>query len=1060
MVGTTSRRPVLRASERLRAAGRILGAWVIAWAACGAAAAAGPQATAIGGVLDLGASEAASGIHPLRGEWGFAWQAFADPRSDAPLPAHAPVGRSWNRVEADGKPPGPDGYATYRLLVRCPPGQQLALTVPMQRSAMHLYVNGQLAAAQGVPGASPGAAQPALGRRAVLTDPFPCPLRVTAHVSNFSHRSGGMVRVPVAGPIEELAPDYKQRLALDTILLGAYLVLGISPVFFFLVRPREKETLLFGLFCLAQAAYADMTGERLLLHLAGDDTPWELALTVEYLAWFGSMGLYAALVAQLFPRVLRPAAVQAFVAACGFAMLLVIFSPARVFSHSVYPAEAAGVAMGFYIFVAVARAGRRGRRDAGVLLAGLAVFGAVLLVNLLQPHAGTVQRGITAFGLLGFVLSPALVMLRRLARALTAEEERSAQQREKVDLLVRATHAGILDWDYARNTTHYSPRLLEIMGYPPDTDTSAWPSFFDHVDPREREFILEGWREQLRDFSVRGGEKKHEPHEYRLLRADGSSVWVHAEAISLRATDGRTLRYICSFLDITDQRAFADGLKRRNEALAENARLREDVERMSRHDLKTPLNSIIGVARLLREDAAVQPEQRELLAIAERAGYRMLEMVNLSLDLSRMELGTYDFHPQAVNLVDVVDRVHEDLQPLADAAHVRLKLEHARGAPVYARAEELLCYSILANLVKNAVEATAAGGTVAVRVEAGEPLRVRVRNPARVPAAIANRFFDKYVTAGKHGGTGLGTYSARLMARVQEGDLGMRSGEDGTVLTLTLRSLGTEQLPVSAAPALAPVPVRPAPAAGDFPPLRVLLVDDDEYNRLLLLRYLPAPPFSVESAQNGRAACEAVARRWPDVVLMDMEMPVMNGLQAVAWIREREAGEGRRPCTVIMMSSNDDAASVRRALDAGCDRYLAKPFTREALLALLQDLAGGARAPVQVPLELEPPAGAATPPAPPEGPVQVAPELHAEVPAFLASRRQMVAEMGAALARGDRAQLRALAHRAAGGLALFGFHWAAWQSRGISEGARDAELGALRAAIEALHEHLAGVQVR
>ncbi|RYF16093.1 MAG: response regulator [Comamonadaceae bacterium] len=1043
----------------MRAAGGILAAWLIATSACGPAAAA-PAPAAVAGVLDLSAPGATDSLQPLGGEWSFAWQAFTDPRSDAPLPGTAPLPLSWNRVRADGKPPGAHGHATYQLQVRCPAGQQLALTVPMQRSAMHLYVNGRLAAAQGIPGASADTAQPALGRRAVLTEPFPCPLRITAHVSNFSHRSGGMVRAPVAGPIEQLAPDYKQRLALDTIQLGAYLVLGISPVFFFLVRRQEKETLLFGLFCLAQAAYADMTGERLLLHLAGEDTPWEVALKVEYLTWFGSMGLYAALVDQLFPRILHARALKAFIAACLFAMLLVVFSPARVFTHSVYPAYAAGVAMGLHIVASVARAGRRGRRDAGVLLAGMALLAGVLLLNLLQSHAGSIQRTATAFGLLGFVLSPALVMLRRLARALTSAEERSEAQREKVELLVRATHAGILDWDHTRNISRYSPRLLEIMGYPSGADTLAWPLFFQHVDPRDRDAVQERFLEQLRDRSVRAGEMKHEPLEYRLVRADGSTVWVHAEAISVRAGDGRTLRYICSFLDITDQRAFAEGLRRQNEALAENARLREDVERMSRHDLKTPLNSIIGVARLLREDAAVLPEQRELLAIAERAGYRMLEMVNLSLDLSRMEMGTYEFRPQAVNVADVVERVREDVQPMADDAHVRLKVDRARGAPVYARAEELLCYSILANLLKNAVEATPAGGTVAVRIEPGEPLRVRVCNPTRVPAAIANRFFDKYVTAGKRGGTGLGTYSARLMARVQEGDLGMRSGDDGTVVTLTLRPLGAEQLPAPA-PFAPAATARAAFTAADFAPRRVLLVDDDEYNRLLLLRYLPAPPFTVESAANGRAACEAAARRWPDIVLVDLEMPVMNGLEAVAWIREREASEGLRRCIVVMMSSNDDAESARRALAAGSDRYLAKPFTREALLALLQELDGGGRAPVQFPLELEPPpAPVAAAPVAPDTPVQVDPALHTQVPSFLDSRRRMAAEMAAALASGDRGRLRALAHRAAGGLALFGFHWAAWQSRGISEQAREGDAGLLHEAIEALQAHLAGVQVR
>src|SRR5690606_12314413 len=158
-------------------------------APAGAAAAAAPAPAAVGGVLDLTAPGASSGIRALDGEWSFDWEAFSDPRSRAPLPGLARVPQSWNTLAADGKPSGPDGYATYRLLVQCPAGAELALAVPMQRSAMHLYVNGELAAAQGVPGVSMETARPALGRRAVLTDPYPCPLRITAHVSNFSHRS-------------------------------------------------------------------------------------------------------------------------------------------------------------------------------------------------------------------------------------------------------------------------------------------------------------------------------------------------------------------------------------------------------------------------------------------------------------------------------------------------------------------------------------------------------------------------------------------------------------------------------------------------------------------------------------------------------------------------------------------------------------------------------------------------------------------------------------------------------------------------------------------------------
>jgi signal transduction histidine kinase/CheY-like chemotaxis protein len=554
---------------------------------------------------------------------------------------------------------------------------------------------------------------------------------------------------------------------------------------------------------------------------------------------------------------------------------------------------------------------------------------------------------------------------------------------------------------------------------------------------------------------------KHEPMEYRLLRRDGGAVWVHAEAISLRDREGRVLRYICSYLDITGHRALAEGLQRQNSALAENARLREDVERMSRHDLKTPLNSIIGVARLLREDAAVAPEHGELLAIAERAGYRMLEMVNLSLDLARMEMGTYAFRPQAVNLVEVIRRVLLDLQGQAEAAQVQLRMEPAFTQPVYARAEELLCYSLLANVVKNAIEAAPPGSVVRVALEPGDPVRVRVRNPGAVDPHVAPRFFDKYVTAGKSGGTGLGTYSALLMARVQEGELEMETSEAMTVLTLTLRALGSEQLPLprpADAPASGAGALEPLLAA--LAPRRVLVVDDDEYNRVLLLRYLPSPPFTIETAAHGQAAVEAVSRQWPDLIVMDMEMPGMNGLEAVTRIRGREKFEGRTPCVIVMMSSNDDPFSIGRGLAAGSNRFLTKPFTRETLLATFQDLdARGGLLPTQVPLDLQEPPGAPAAEPAPGAAVQVDAQLLREIPAFLESRKRMVEVMAGALAEGDRQQLRAVAHRAAGGLALFGFQWAAWQSRRISTRAAEGDAPSLWEDIERLRQHLQAVEV-
>jgi signal transduction histidine kinase/DNA-binding NarL/FixJ family response regulator len=494
----------------------------------------------------------------------------------------------------------------------------------------------------------------------------------------------------------------------------------------------------------------------------------------------------------------------------------------------------------------------------------------------------------------------------------------------------------------------------------------------------------------------------------------------------------------------------------RNRSLEENARLREDVERMSRHDLKTPLNSILGATRLLRDDAKLTTEQRELVGVLQRSGLRILEMVNLSLGLFKMETGSYDLRPQAVDLREVATRVLVDLHSYADANSVTLHQQGSDGAPVYVRGEELLCYSILANLVKNAVEAAGAGNRVSITLQRGDPVALRVHNPGEVPPEIAARFFEKYVTSGKSGGTGLGTYSARLMARAQLGDVELQTGPvKGTTLTLTLRPLkGEAPLPVPAALAEQPA----AHWVGDMPPREVLLVDDDEYTRLVTRRFLPTPPFSVETATNGQAATEAMARRWPHYLLLDMEMPFKSGVETVRWVREFEAAHGRPRCQVVMLSGNDDEASAAGALAAGADRFLVKPVSREALLSTLRELEG--ELPERERAAQATPAAGPGPASSPEDEVVVVdPEWLEVFPGFMRLQRETVDAMARALAAGDREDVQFLAHRAFGGLATMGLRWAARQSRVVEQDALRAAPEELEQRIEALREHLRKVRV-
>lgn len=233
-------------------------------------------------------------------------------------------------------------------------------------------------------------------------------------------------------------------------------------------------------------------------------------------------------------------------------------------------------------------------------------------------------------------------------------------------------------------------------------------------------------------------------------------------------------------------------LAAQNLELQEAARLREEVERITRHDLKNPLTMVLSVPQLLLMADNLEDHQREMLGRVEEAGLAMLGMINFSLDLFKMEQGTYAPDPAPVDFAALARRVFRDLGDMADAAGVRFALavdgrESAGGEGFMAMGEELLCYSMLGNLVRNAVEASSAGDVVAVELSSGDPVRIAVSNPAPVPRDMRGRFFDKYATSGKRQGTGLGTYSARLSARTLGGDVAMRTDDaSGTVVTVSL----------------------------------------------------------------------------------------------------------------------------------------------------------------------------------------------------------------------------------------------------------------------------------
>ncbi|MCP4753850.1 MAG: hybrid sensor histidine kinase/response regulator [Proteobacteria bacterium] len=241
-------------------------------------------------------------------------------------------------------------------------------------------------------------------------------------------------------------------------------------------------------------------------------------------------------------------------------------------------------------------------------------------------------------------------------------------------------------------------------------------------------------------------------------------------------------------------------LERQNQELIEAGRFREEVENITRHDLKGPLTPIIGFPKEIRRNDNLSERSTKYLRIIEKSGLRMLTMINRSLDLFKMEKGIYNYPPSPVCIVRIVHDILDEMQPELKAYDLSADVV-LNGKPVEAantfevQGEEFLCYTMLDNLIRNAIEAGAKGDKITVTLEDNEMNVVRIHNPATVPENIRNRFFEKYATAGKTGGTGLGTYSAMLAAKTQGGRISFQtSEEEGTTVTIHLPKMdsGTE----------------------------------------------------------------------------------------------------------------------------------------------------------------------------------------------------------------------------------------------------------------------------
>ena len=569
---------------------------------------------------------------------------------------------------------------------------------------------------------------------------------------------------------------------------------------------------------------------------------------------------------------------------------------------------------------------------AGLLVLGIVGlhFTAMTAVTLLPDMGLAVPAQVMGRGGLA-IATVALATLILLAGASLMCMERLGQRNTFVSLrlALNAVPAGLAFFDSADRLKVWNEAFATLMagcgiearaGAPRRAyiDACSAAGWFAPADE-----ALAPWAERIesRAQAGKGGS------EFRL--PDGR--WVRHEAFRTQDGGGVTV-----LTDVTEQKESVVAMAAaRDAAEAANRAKSEFLANMS-HEIRTPLNGVLGIADVLMR-TRLTARQRQLVGVVQQSGGLLNGLLTELLDLARVEAGMAELRPEPIRPGDLAAQVCDLFQGRAQERGLGLRLAIGPGADAEVSCDPLRLRQILGNLLSNAIKFTEQGEVVLTLSRADDQLRFEVRDTGTgFDVGLKARIFQRFSQADgsatrRQGGTGLGLAICDEYVRLMGGELECESTPgQGSVFAFAL------ELPARAAASAPPVAPRPA---GRF---RVLVVDDNAVNRQVLELVLESIGVDHASVEDGQQAVEAMQSEGFDLALMDIQMPVMDGLEATRRIRAWETEQQRPRTPVVIVSANCMEEHVDAGRAAGADSHLNKPIAVADLIGILTPLMAAA----------------------------------------------------------------------------------------------------------------------
>lgn len=500
---------------------------------------------------------------------------------------------------------------------------------------------------------------------------------------------------------------------------------------------------------------------------------------------------------------------------------------------------------------------------------------------------------------------------------------------QRLSLAFQAMNDGIYDWNIQTGDLYLSERYLEMLGYDSNNFTHEVEAVFAlmHKDDEAKvRRVLDEYFTGKRDsFAV----------DFRMKHKSGHWIWIDSRAILIRdKSDNEPLRLIGAHRDITNIRETEKILlKQKRSAEKANLAKSEFLAHMS-HEIRTPLTAIAGIAEILDSKNDNRPEgERKLVSTLKNSTESLKDLISDVLDISKIEADEMNLLEEEFNLKDIFQDIYDMMSVKARARGLAFDFDVSGLTQTQFKGDRHRLRQILVNLVGNAIKFTDEGYvkfrayTEENKVIANQ-LYVEVEDTGiGVSKENQKHIFQKFQqedssASRRHGGTGLGLHISQRLAAFMGGEITLQSElEKGSTFILTLPYLN-EFENVS--------PVRKeekeeAPSA-DMHKNRVLVAEDNEANTLIVSHILEDLQLSATYVTDGQQALDALAQKKFDLVLMDIQMPNLDGIQATQRIRESDIRVNGYPIPIIGMTAHAMTSERDKALKAGMDDFVTKPF--------------------------------------------------------------------------------------------------------------------------------------